>query len=138
VSLLRTNFACFEPHDRQLGRLGTLAERYFPDDPNTCLLKLRQLTELLAQLVALSQLTVDGLRGSLHRFHAVKGTIITLGGFASGARQAAFEPGAAPTTLIDGEKLLDLLIDNGLGVRTKTIELLEFDEAGLEAGKEAE
>jgi type I restriction enzyme R subunit len=29
-----------------------LAERYFPDDPNTCLLKLRQLTELLAELVA--------------------------------------------------------------------------------------
>ena len=29
-----------------------LAERYFPDDPNTSLLKLRQLAELLAQLVA--------------------------------------------------------------------------------------
>ena len=29
-----------------------LAERYFPNDPNTSLLKLRQLTELLAQLVA--------------------------------------------------------------------------------------
>ncbi len=29
-----------------------LAERYFAEDPNTCLLKLRQLTELLAQVVA--------------------------------------------------------------------------------------
>lgn len=29
-----------------------LAELYFPDDPNTCLLKFRQLTELLAELVA--------------------------------------------------------------------------------------
>ena len=29
-----------------------LAERYFPDDPNTCLLKLRQFGEVLAQLVA--------------------------------------------------------------------------------------
>jgi type I restriction enzyme, R subunit len=29
-----------------------LAERYFPDDPNTSLLKLRQLAELLAQHVA--------------------------------------------------------------------------------------
>ncbi|MCF7730311.1 MAG: hypothetical protein K9N23_01425 [Akkermansiaceae bacterium] len=35
-------------------RLGMLAERYFADDPNTCLLKLRQLAELLAQLVASS------------------------------------------------------------------------------------
>jgi type I restriction enzyme R subunit len=33
-------------------RLGVLAERYFPEHPNTCLLKLRQLAELLAQLTA--------------------------------------------------------------------------------------
>lgn len=49
---LRTNFACLEPHDEQLVRLGMLAERYFADDPNTALLKLRQLAELLAQMVA--------------------------------------------------------------------------------------
>src|SRR5262249_27460685 len=36
----------------QLLRLGMLAERYFPDDPNTTLLKLRQLAEFLAQFVA--------------------------------------------------------------------------------------
>lgn len=48
----RTNFAHLEQHDEQLVRLGMLAERYFPDDPNTALLKLRQLAELLAQLVA--------------------------------------------------------------------------------------
>jgi hypothetical protein len=47
-----TNFAFLEPHDPQLVRLGMLAERYFPDDPNTSLLKLRQFGELLAQLVA--------------------------------------------------------------------------------------
>ncbi|MHB1072790.1 MAG: restriction endonuclease [Gemmatimonadaceae bacterium] len=75
---------------------------------------------------------LDGLRGSLHRFGAVKGTIISLGGFAKGAQAAAFEAGAAPITLIDGEKLLDLLVENGIGVRTKTIELLEFDAAALQ------
>ncbi|QSQ27605.1 type I restriction-modification system endonuclease [Pyxidicoccus parkwayensis] len=48
----RTNFAFLEAHDEQLVRLGMLAERYFADDPNTSLLKLRQLAELLAQLVA--------------------------------------------------------------------------------------
>lgn len=47
-----TNFAFLEQHDAQLVRLGMLAERYFPDDPNTCLLKLRQYGEVLAQLVA--------------------------------------------------------------------------------------
>jgi type I restriction enzyme R subunit len=47
-----TNFGFLEQHDPQLVRLGLLAEKYFPDDPNTCLLKLRQLAELLAQLTA--------------------------------------------------------------------------------------
>jgi len=47
-----SNFTHLRAHDEQLLRLGQLAERYFPEDPNTCLLKLRQLTELLAQLVA--------------------------------------------------------------------------------------
>jgi hypothetical protein len=47
-----TNFAFLAEHDSQLVRFGMLAERYFPEDPNTCLIKLRQLTELPAQLVA--------------------------------------------------------------------------------------
>ena len=47
-----TNFAYLKPHDEQLVRLGMLAEKYFSEDPNTCLLKLRQFAELLAQLVA--------------------------------------------------------------------------------------
>lgn len=50
--LPRTNFAFLQQHSEQLLRLGMLAEKYFADDPNTCLIKLRQLTELLAQLVA--------------------------------------------------------------------------------------
>ena len=47
-----SNFAFLGEHDAQLVRLGMLAERYFADDPNTCLIKLRQLTELFAQLIA--------------------------------------------------------------------------------------
>jgi type I restriction enzyme R subunit len=52
ASVFRTNFAVFEEHDQLLVRLGMLAERYFTDDPNTCILKLRQLGEALAQHVA--------------------------------------------------------------------------------------
>jgi hypothetical protein len=47
-----SNFGHLRAHDEQLVRLGSLAERYFPDDPNTSLLKLRQLAEALAQLTA--------------------------------------------------------------------------------------
>jgi type I restriction enzyme, R subunit len=46
------NFEFLKIHDPQLVRLGSLAERYFADDPNTCLIKLRQFGEVLAQLTA--------------------------------------------------------------------------------------
>jgi hypothetical protein len=51
-SALSPNFVFLTRHEPQLVRLGTLAERYFKDDPCTCLIKLRQFGELLAQLTA--------------------------------------------------------------------------------------
>lgn len=95
--------------------------------------EVREVIQVKRQQGNVQRPVLDMLRGSLHRFEAVKGTIISLGGFAKGAQSAAFEPGAAPITLIDGEKLLDLLIENGIGVRTKTIEMLELDETDLVA-----
>ncbi|WP_204140846.1 type I restriction-modification system endonuclease [Halomicronema sp. CCY15110] len=49
---LSPNFIFLKRHEPQLVKLGTLAERYFKDDPCTCIIKLRQFTELLAQLTA--------------------------------------------------------------------------------------
>lgn len=49
---MATNFRHFQNYEPQLARLGLLAEKYFPDDPNTALLKVRQYGELLAQSVA--------------------------------------------------------------------------------------
>ena len=49
---LSANFDFLGKEDAQLVRLGALAERYFKDDPNTCLIKLRQFGEILAQLTA--------------------------------------------------------------------------------------
>jgi|SRR5437762_39109 len=46
------NFGFLAIHDAQLVRLGALAEWYFTEDPVTCLIKLRQYGESLAQLVA--------------------------------------------------------------------------------------
>lgn len=74
---------------------------------------------------------LDQLRGSLHRFNAVRGTIITTGGFSKGTMDAAFERGTAPITLIDGDKLLDLLIDHEIGVTKNSIEYIEFDASKL-------
>jgi len=54
LTTIRSNFAYLSQHDEQLARLGLLAERYFASDPNTCLLKLRQFSELLARMLAAS------------------------------------------------------------------------------------
>lgn len=71
---------------------------------------------------------LDSLRGCLHRYDAFQGTIITLSGFTRGARDAAYEKGAAPITLIDGEKLMDLLVEKQLGVRQCQLSYVEVDE----------
>lgn len=70
---------------------------------------------------------LDALRGSLYRFNAVRGTIIATSRFSKGTAEAAFANGAAPITLIDGEKLIDLLIEHGIGVRKRTLEVLALD-----------
>jgi restriction system protein len=44
---------------------------------------------------------------------------------------AAFERGAAPITLIDGEKLLDLLIEYEIGVTKNRAEYIDFDASRL-------
>lgn len=70
---------------------------------------------------------LDALRGSLYRFNAVRGTIIATSRFSKGTEEAAFAHGAAPITLIDGDKLIDLLIEHNIGVRKRTIEVLAVD-----------
>lgn len=48
--MLVSNLSVLNQHDEQLLRLGMLAEKYFVDDPNTCLLKLGRLFEKPAGL----------------------------------------------------------------------------------------
>lgn len=51
-STLSANFSHLQDVDEQLVRLGALAEKYFSDDPNTSLIKMRQFGELLAKHAA--------------------------------------------------------------------------------------
>lgn len=74
---------------------------------------------------------LDALRGSLYEFNAIRGTIVATSRFAKGAVKAAFALGQPPITLIDGDRLIDLLIEHGIGVRTRAIEVLTFDPEGL-------
>jgi restriction system protein len=76
---------------------------------------------------------LDQLRGALPYYKALRGTIITLGTFSSGCINAALYVGAAPISLIDGEKLFDLLIKYDIGVKKRPIDLYEIDEEYLRA-----
>ena len=87
----------------------------------------REVVQVKRHRRAVQRSALDALRGSLYRFDAVRGTIVTTSRFAKGTQDAAFARGAAPITLIHGEKLIDLLIEHGVGVNKRKIELLEVD-----------
>lgn len=72
---------------------------------------------------------LDQLRGALPYHGAIRGTIITTGGFAQGCKDAALFPGAAPITLIDGDKVIELLLKHGVAVKKKPQTLIEIDES---------
>jgi restriction system protein len=91
----------------------------------------REVVQVKRHKANINRTVLDQLRGSLHRFNAVRGTIITTGGFSKGTEQAAFEREAAPITLIDGEKLIDLLVQHEIGVARKSVEYIEFDASKL-------
>ncbi|AZI43212.1 restriction endonuclease [Deinococcus psychrotolerans] len=72
---------------------------------------------------------ISQLRGSLHTQNAIKGMVITLGTFSKEAKEMAFPLNAAPITLIDGETLLDLLLEYKIGVTSTTLNLLAVESA---------
>lgn len=76
---------------------------------------------------------LDQLRGSLHYFNALRGTIITTGGFSKGCTDVAVIKGEAPIGLIDGDRLIDLLFEHRIGVIEHSATLLEADKAFFDA-----
>ncbi|AFZ67419.1 restriction endonuclease [Deinococcus peraridilitoris] len=88
----------------------------------------REIVQVKRVAGSIGRPVVDQLRGGLHYFQAIKGTIITLGTFSAGAKTAALAPNVAPITLIDGETLLDLLFEHGVGVGRREVVLYEVDE----------
>jgi len=74
---------------------------------------------------------ISQLRGDMALLDVDQGMIITTGGFSQGAKDVARVRNVAPITLIDGDRLTDLLIEQGIGVHREIAEVLRFDEAGL-------
>lgn len=98
-----------------------------------------EVVQVKRQQGSVTRPVVDQLRGALPYHKAIRGTLITLGKFASSCEQAALFPGAAPITLIDGERLIDVLIENQVGIRkSRPVELLELDTSAFELPEDAE
>ena len=55
-----------------------------------------------------------------------QGLIITTSDFSSGARTEAERPDAVPVGLMDGEQLVKLLVEHGLGVEKDELSLLRL------------
>ena len=64
---------------------------------------------------------------------ADKGLFITTGGFTREAAAEATRVGAKPIDLIDGELLLDKLKELGIGVTTRTVEVVEVNRPFFES-----
>jgi restriction system protein len=69
---------------------------------------------------------VSQLRGDMALWDVDQGMIITTGGFSGGAKQVARLRNVTPITLIDGEQLTDLLVEQGIGVRKDLVEVVTF------------
>lgn len=94
--------------------------------------EIKEVVQVKRQQGSITRPILDQLRGALPYHQAIRGTIITLGKFAKGSREAAVFPGAAPITLIDGDKLIELLLKHDVGIKKRTVNLLEVDERFFE------
>jgi restriction system protein len=74
--------------------------------------------------------TVRELRGSLSPHE--RGLIITLSDFTKDAKREAAATDRTPVSLVSGTRLVELLAENGIGVTSRRVSLLELDEDALE------
>jgi len=69
---------------------------------------------------------VQQVRGSLGTHE--QGLIITTSDFSSGAKKEAERPDAIPVGLMNGEQLVLLLVEYGIGVTRRSHDLIELEE----------
>ena len=91
--------------------------------------EIKEVVQVKRHRANLGRPVLDQLRGVLPLHGALRGTIITIGGFAKGCKDVALFPGAAPITLIDGDKLIELLVKHSVAVRQKKLTLIEIDDS---------
>jgi restriction system protein len=91
--------------------------------------QIREVVQVKRQQGTITRPILDQLRGALPYHQAIRGTIITLGKFAQGCKDAALFPGAAPITLIDGDKLIELMLKHEVAIKKIPQALFEVDDS---------
>lgn len=94
--------------------------------------QIKEVVQVKRHQGSITRPVLDQLRGALPYHQAIRGTIITLGAFSPGCREAAIFPGAAPITLIDGDKLMELFVKHDVGVKRSPVSLFKLDESIFE------
>jgi restriction system protein len=90
---------------------------------------IKEVVQVKRQQGSIGRPVLDQLRGSLPYHGALRGTILTLGSFSKGCKEFALFQGAAPIGLIDGKRLLELLVEHNIGIVEKPATLYEIDES---------
>lgn len=98
--------------------------------------QIKEVVQVKRQKGSITRPVLDQLRGALPYHEAIRGTLITLGKFASSCQQAALFPGAAPITLIDGDKLIELILKHGIGIKKRSLSLVEIDETYFDQARD--
>ncbi len=76
----------------------------------------------------LGRAVVSQLRDDIRAFSgATRGIIVTTSKFNNDAEERANEPGEIPITLIDGEKLINMMISNKLGIIPQPVTYYDFN-----------
>lgn len=73
--------------------------------------------------------TIRELRGGLGPHE--RGLVITLSSFTKDARAEGEATDRSPISLVDGDRLVELLIENDIGVSRRRVTILELDEGSL-------
>lgn len=79
---------------------------------------------------------VQQVRGSLAAHE--QGLIITTSDFSKGARKEADRKDATPVALMNGEQLVVLLVENGVGVQRRSHDLIELEDGNVSAPEHRE
>lgn len=74
--------------------------------------------------------TVQQLRGSIGTHE--QGLIITTSDFSKGAREEAIRPDTTPIALMNGDQLIDLMLEHEIEVKRSSVDLFELDKDEME------